>query len=220
VAPINIPDAYADDRFNPEVDKQTGYKTNNMLCMPITTKHGNSVGVMQILNKATGSFGPGDEKRLVALCAQAAVSIENAQFFAQVNAARNYNEGILRSMSNGVVTMDASWNITKVNQAAARIMRRTEQKLEGTTARGSPRRAKRLDHEQPGDKVRVTGETDITVDADSAARGPRIGFDQPHRRAAGDNRRPAHGLYAGDRGHHPGKAPAQHDVALHEQGRG
>ncbi len=165
VAPINIPDAYADDRFNPDVDRQTGYKTNNMLCMPITTKHGNSVGVMQILNKATGSFGPADEKRLVALCAQAAVSIENAQFFAQVNAARNYNEGILRSMSNGVVTMDGSWIITKANQAAARIMRRTVQDLEGRTA------AELLGVQNAWimkslDKVRTTGETDITVDAD------------------------------------------------------
>jgi adenylate cyclase len=165
VAPINIPDAYADDRFNPEVDKQTGYKTNNMLCMPITTKHGNSVGVMQILNKATGSFGPGDEKRLVALCAQAAVSIENAQFFAQVNAARNYNEGILRSMSNGVVTMDASWNITKVNQAATRILRQSGQKLEGKTAQEvlGTRNAWILNSLG---KVRSSGETDITVDAD------------------------------------------------------
>jgi adenylate cyclase len=165
VAPINIPDAYADARFNPEVDKHTGYKTNNMLCMPITTKHGNSVGVMQILNKATGSFGPGDEKRLVALCAQAAVSIENAQFFAQVNAARNYNEGILRSMSNGVVTMDASWNITKVNQAATRILRQSGQKLEGKTAQEvlGTRNAWILNSLG---KVRSSGETDITVDAD------------------------------------------------------
>ena len=80
-APINIPDAYADSRFNPEVDKRTGYRTRNMLCMPITTQRGTRVGVMQILNKRAGSFDPGDERRLVALCAQAAVSIENAQLF-------------------------------------------------------------------------------------------------------------------------------------------
>jgi len=165
VAPINIPDAYADQRFNPDVDRQTGYKTDSILCMPITTKHGNSVGVMQILNKATGCFGPADEKRLLALCAQAAVSIENAQFFGQVNAARNYNEGILRSMSNGVVTMDASWTITKVNQAASRILRLAEKELEGRTAQDAlgGRNGWILDSLA---KVRSSGETDITVDAD------------------------------------------------------
>ena len=31
---INIRDAYADSRFNPEIDKQTGYKTKTILCMP------------------------------------------------------------------------------------------------------------------------------------------------------------------------------------------
>jgi len=163
--PVNIPDAYADSRFNPEVDRRTGYETNNMLCMPITTHHGTRVGVMQILNKRAGSFDPGDEKRLVALCAQAAVSIENAQLFEQVNAARNYNEGILRSMSNGVVTMDASWTITKVNQAAVRILRRAEEDLQGKTPHAvlGERNAWIL---KSLEKVRSSGKTDITVDTD------------------------------------------------------
>lgn len=164
-APINIPDAYADSRFNQEVDRRTGYKTNNMLCMPVTTHHGNRVGVMQILNKRAGSFGPGDEKRLIALCAQAAVSIENAQLFEQVSEARNYNEGILRSMSNGVVTMDASWTIIKVNQAAVRILRTTEENLRGKTPQEvlGTRNAWIL---QSLERVRTTGKTDITVDTD------------------------------------------------------
>ncbi len=164
-APVNIPDAYADARFNPEVDRHTGYKTRNMLCMSITTQHGTRVGVMQILNKKAGAFGPRDEKRLLALCAQAAVSIENAQLFGQVNAARNYNEGILRSMSNGVVTMDASWTITKVNQAAARILRRAGEDLEGRTAQEAlgERNQWILNSLE---KVRSSGATDITVDTD------------------------------------------------------
>ena len=32
---LNIPDAYADPRFNPEIDKKTGYRTRNMLTMPM-----------------------------------------------------------------------------------------------------------------------------------------------------------------------------------------
>ena len=164
-APVNIPDAYADSRFNPDVDKRTGYKTSNMLCMPITTHHGTKVGVMQILNKRAGSFGSGDERRLVALCAQAAVSIENAQLFEQINAARNYNEGILRSMSNGVVTMDASWTITKVNQAAARILRRVGEDLQGKTPQ-EVFGARNAWIVKSLEKVRSSGKTDITVDAD------------------------------------------------------
>ena len=164
-APINIPDAYADARFNPEVDRRTGYTTRNMLCMPVTTQHGNRVGVMQILNKRSRSFEATDQSRLRALCAQAAVSIENAQFFEQVNAARNYNEGILRSMSNGVVTMDASCTITKVNPAALGILGTGEAALQGRTAQDifGPRNAWVL---RSLDKVRASGSSDITVDTD------------------------------------------------------
>ena len=164
-APVNIPDAYADARFNPEVDKRTGYTTRNLLCMPVTTQHGNRVGVMQMLNKRIGAFQGADEGRLQALCAQAAVSIENAQFFEQVNAARNYNEGILRSMSNGVVTMDASLAITKVNQATVGMLEQADGELEGHTAQDifGARNAWLL---KSLDKVRETGKSDIVVDTD------------------------------------------------------
>ena len=62
---INIKDCYDETelkginpnlRFLQEVDKRTGYRTRNMLCMPVTTHHGNRVGVMQILNKRAGGF--------------------------------------------------------------------------------------------------------------------------------------------------------------------
>jgi len=124
---INIDDAYSDPRFNPDVDKGTGYRTRNILCMPITTKGGNKVGVMEILNKKQGPFTAADQRRLAALCAQAAVSIENAQLFEDVSNSRNYNESILRSMSNGVLTLDAGNTISKVNQSALRILQRAEQ---------------------------------------------------------------------------------------------
>ena len=164
-APINIPDAYADARFNQDVDRRTGYTTRNMLCMPVSTHHGNRVGVMQILNKTAGSFKPADENRLRALCAQAAVSIENAQFFEQVDAARNYNESILRSMSNGVVTMDAGYTITKVNRAVTGILCMTEAQLHGRTAGeifgpGNEWILRSLD------KVRASEKSDINVDTD------------------------------------------------------
>src|SRR5579884_3178476 len=35
-----IPDAYADERFNPDVDRKTGYITKNILCVPLRTLKG------------------------------------------------------------------------------------------------------------------------------------------------------------------------------------
>ena len=49
---VNVPDAYADSRFNQEMDKQTGFKTRNILCAPIRARSGDGVvAVIQMLNK-------------------------------------------------------------------------------------------------------------------------------------------------------------------------
>ena len=62
---VRVPDAYADSRFNREIDKQTGFRTRSVLCMPVTDKAGKSIGVAQMLNKLDGtSFNDGDEKHL------------------------------------------------------------------------------------------------------------------------------------------------------------
>ena len=126
---LNIPDAYADARFNPEIDKKTGYKTNNMLCMPVINKAGDAIGVTQVLNKHTGPFNAADEKRLRAFSSQAAIALENAQLFEDVLNERNYSESILKSPSNGVITLDSRCRIIKVNDAAQRILKTTEAEL-------------------------------------------------------------------------------------------
>ncbi|MEW6219684.1 MAG: GAF domain-containing protein [Thermodesulfobacteriota bacterium] len=131
---VNIADAYSDQRFNPEVDRKTGYRTRNILCVPVATKEGKPVGVIQSLNKKGGPFTGVDERRLRAFAAQASIAIENAKLFDDVLAMKNYNEGILESMSNGVITLDAGGQIVKANSAAARILRTTPAQLTGQPA--------------------------------------------------------------------------------------
>jgi adenylate cyclase len=162
---INIDDAYRDPRFNQAVDKDTGYRTRNILCMPIATRGGNKVGVMEILNKKNGAFTAGDQRRLEALCAQAAVSIENAQLFEDVSDSRNYNESILRSMSNGVVTLNAGNVVSKVNHSALRILQRGENEILGREI-GQIFSGPNSWVTNSLDKVLRTGRTDSTVDSD------------------------------------------------------
>lgn len=76
---INIPDAYSDPRFNPEVDKRSGYRTRNILCMPMKNKDGTIIGVFQLLNRKDGPFVPDDEHFIDAFSAHASVAIENAR---------------------------------------------------------------------------------------------------------------------------------------------
>jgi signal transduction histidine kinase len=82
--PVRISEAYADPRFNPDVDKRTGYHTRNMLCAPMRNLRGQVIGVFQVLNKRGGDFGHLDEQLLASLSSQAAVAVENAQLHEQV----------------------------------------------------------------------------------------------------------------------------------------
>ena len=162
---VRIPYAYADLRFNPAFDRQTGYFTRSILCVPIFNKAGETIGVTQALNKRGGPFTAEDESRLRAFTAQIAVGLENAKLFADVQAMKNYNERMLESMSNGVVTFDEEGIARTCNAAAERILRREQSEVVGTAA-----------DEVIGDdnawlrermeRVAETSETDFAADAE------------------------------------------------------
>ena len=103
---INIPYAYADLRFNPAFDKKTGFFTRSILCVPVVNKDGKIIGVTQVLNKRGGPFNDEDESRLKAFTAQVSIALENAKLFDDVQNMKNYNESMLESMSNGVITLE------------------------------------------------------------------------------------------------------------------
>ena len=76
---INVPDCYADQRFNPEVDRRSGFRTRCMLTLPLVDHNDVLVGVMQVLNKVDGAFDANDETLAVALAAQCAVALQRVR---------------------------------------------------------------------------------------------------------------------------------------------
>ena len=76
---INVTDAYSDPRFNPAIDKQTGFRTRSILTFPLTAQDGELVGVAQVLNKKQGSFDTWDEEIAGTLASLAAVAIKRAR---------------------------------------------------------------------------------------------------------------------------------------------
>ena len=79
-APINIPDTYADARFDPDFDKETGYRTRSILCLPLIGNGDRLVGVIQVLNKRDEeAFNEADESLLVGLSAHITVALERAR---------------------------------------------------------------------------------------------------------------------------------------------
>ena len=80
---FNIKDAKQDERFFENIDTDTGYTTESVLCMPLKNKNGKLLGVFQLLNKKKGVFTSEDEKFIEAFSTFASAAIENARLYEQ-----------------------------------------------------------------------------------------------------------------------------------------
>ncbi len=80
---LNIPDAYDDPRFDHGFDQISGFRTRSILTAPMRNPQQKIIGVVQLLNKKEGMFTFRDERLLVAMASQAAISIENARLYQQ-----------------------------------------------------------------------------------------------------------------------------------------
>ena len=162
---INIPHAYADLRFNPAFDRKTGFFTRSILCVPIINKDGKTIGVTQVLNKKNGSFTAEDESRLKTFTAQIAISLENASLFADVQNIKNYNEGILLSITNAVLTFDEDGKLKTCNKAGEDIFDDPDRPISGKSAteifsESNPWLLEKIE------TVLESKQNDMTIDAD------------------------------------------------------
>ncbi len=128
---LNIPDAYADSRFNPEIDKKTGYKTRNMLTMPMRNNQNEVIGVFQVLNRTSGPFTDKDEELLSAISLIAASAIENAILYTEV---RRSFISFIETLSSTLdardyITSGHSRRVTLYSVQIARLMRLTPKEL-------------------------------------------------------------------------------------------
>lgn len=118
---ITIADAYADPRFNPEFDRQSGFRTRTMLAFPLRGYDSTTVGVLQVLNKRGGQFDSHDEELVRFLGAQAGVAIQRQMLLKEyadkqriqrdLNIARDIQQGLLPREQPTVAGYDiAGWN--------------------------------------------------------------------------------------------------------------
>ncbi|MGH7889600.1 MAG: sigma 54-interacting transcriptional regulator, partial [Thermodesulfobacteriota bacterium] len=85
---INVNDAYGHSRFNPGIDKRTGYITKTILCAPLKNINGKPIGVLQALNKKEGVFTKEDEEILEIFAFHAAIAIQNARLIGELESAK------------------------------------------------------------------------------------------------------------------------------------
>jgi len=81
---IRVDDAYADPRFNREVDAKSGFRTRSILCLPIKNRGGRVFAVAQLLNRRDGKpFEAADEQRFSRFIESIGVILETLESLEQ-----------------------------------------------------------------------------------------------------------------------------------------
>ena len=118
---IHVPDAYADPRFNQDIDRKTGFRTRNMITFPLVGFDNSVVGVLQVLNKSDGHFDPWDHELVKTFGAQVGVAVqrqlllehyaEKQRIERDLNIARDIQQGLLPKADAELAGFDiAGWN--------------------------------------------------------------------------------------------------------------
>ncbi|MDX1522361.1 MAG: GAF domain-containing protein, partial [Anaerolineae bacterium] len=101
--PALIPDVTLDDRFNSEVDKDSGFHTRSILCVPMKVA-GHTIGGIELMNMHPDYLSENGLKILRVIADHAALAIENAQLL--VESQRRAEEQAMLFEAMTMVTSD------------------------------------------------------------------------------------------------------------------
>jgi len=84
-----VADVHSADGFDPSVDANSGYTTRDLMAVPVLDRRGRTLGVLEVMNsQESGGFNDRDEAYLSAIATQAAVAIQNANVYAELERER------------------------------------------------------------------------------------------------------------------------------------
>ena len=117
-----IHNAYDDDRFNEKVDEQTGFKTKNIICAPIKTARGETIGVIQILNKKKGRFTKHELRLVEGITSQASLSLQNAQGIEEMERTRKKEMQFLDIVSDVTAEIELGTLLQRVMVESTKML--------------------------------------------------------------------------------------------------
>jgi Nif-specific regulatory protein len=124
---VNVNDAYSDPRFYTAIDDRTGYRTRNVLAVPMRNQEGANVGAFEVLNKHIGAFSPRDEASLLTLASHAAGAIATAQLIGELrrnsDQLEQQNANLLREVESRYSTHGIIGTGQKIQQVVRLIER-------------------------------------------------------------------------------------------------
>lgn len=116
---ICVENAYDDPRFNQEVDRKSGYRTRNLICVPLRDPQNNVVGAFEGINQNENRpFTEDDIECLSQLGTQAAVALRNLQ---ERNLLHRSNSQLAEQVTKGVSLVGESAAISALRDTVRRL---------------------------------------------------------------------------------------------------
>ncbi len=116
---ISVDDAYDDPRFNQEVDRKYGYRTRNLICVPLRDAQNTIVGAFEGINQNENRpFTQDDIECLSQLGTQATVALKNLQ---ERNLLHRSNSQLAEQVTKGVSIVGESMAITALRDTVRRL---------------------------------------------------------------------------------------------------
>ena len=120
---LNIPNAYEDDRFDPSTDEKTGYRTHNILCMPVFSEGARVVAVVQLLNKIGGPrFTEEDEREFETFARSIGILLESCNSFYTAARTQKGLTALLNAISSLEQSLDLDVTLQSVMAEARNLM--------------------------------------------------------------------------------------------------
>lgn len=118
---VFLNDPYSHPKFLSEVDSKTGFKTKNIICVPLISRM-RQMGVLEIVNKKSGNFIQEDLYFAQALAGIVSIVLRNIGLFTELTNQRNLMKAILDNIPGGFIAIDEEGKIVEFNRAAGRIL--------------------------------------------------------------------------------------------------
>ncbi len=132
---LRIDDPYSDPRFDASVDARTGYRTRSILVVPIDSRVGSRLGVLQAVNHRDGPFPPGVDRLARSLAASAGIALEYVTLSAELAAerlrvvrvaeetrhrlARDLHDGVAQTLANAAIGIELAQKRAQQDVGAA-----------------------------------------------------------------------------------------------------
>ncbi len=104
----------------------------SLLSFPLVVEE-ETIGVLNVSSRQTGSFSPETERILHIIAGQIAIAVKNAHLYGEIRKTKEYLENLVERAGDAIFTLDRSHAIVSWNRGAERIFHRSKAEVVGST---------------------------------------------------------------------------------------